>query len=71
MGAVFEVEAKRGEIAPATYQLALLALQRVPEHCVQDVGELARRIGADKLQLITWIRADVQFARLIASKMVP
>lgn len=70
MDALSEVEAKRKETATRSYQLALLALQGVPEHCAQDVGELAGRIGADKLQLIKWIRADVDFARLIASKML-
>lgn len=51
------------------YQLALSALNRLPDHCVEDVGELADRIGADKLELITWVRADIKFARLIASKV--
>jgi hypothetical protein len=51
------------------YQLALSALSRLPDHCAMDVGELAERIGADKLELITWLRADIKFARLIAAKV--
>lgn len=55
--------------ATLDYQLALSALNRLPDHCAVDVGELAQRIGADKLELITWVRADIKFARLIASKV--
>lgn len=54
---------------PREYQQAVLALSRLPDHCAVDAGELARRIGVDKLELIQWVRADVTFARLIASKM--
>ena len=50
-------------------QLALSALYRLPDHCAVDMDELADRIGADKLELITWGRADIKFARLIASKV--
>jgi hypothetical protein len=58
------------EEPPATdYQIVLSALRRLPDHCAGDVGELAERIGADKLELITWVRADIEFARLIASKV--
>jgi hypothetical protein len=55
--------------ATRDYQLALSALNRLPDRCAVDVGELAERIGADKLELITWVRADIKFARLIASKV--
>jgi hypothetical protein len=51
------------------YQMALNALSRLPDHCVEDVGALANRIGADKLTLISWVRTDVSFARLIESKV--
>jgi hypothetical protein len=53
------------------YELALLALDALPNHCARDVGELASRIGADKLELISWGRADIKFARLLASKVAP
>ncbi|MBM0104594.1 hypothetical protein JM946_07535 [Steroidobacter sp. S1-65] len=55
--------------SPLGFQLALSALNRLPDHCALDVGELAARIGADKLELITWGRADIKFARLLASKV--
>jgi hypothetical protein len=51
------------------YQLALSALSSLPDHCAMDVGELANRIGADKLALISWVRTDLSFARLIESKV--
>jgi len=34
-----------------------------------DVGDLADQVGADKLELIQWVRADIAFARLIDSKV--
>ena len=52
------------------HQRALSALHDLPDNCAQDVTDLAGRIGADKLELIRWVRADVKFARLIASKVV-
>lgn len=55
--------------AKRSYRLALLALNSLPDHCAMDLGEVAERIGADKLELITWIRSDIEFARLIASKV--
>ena len=55
--------------ATGGYQLALSTLNGLPDHCATDMGELAHRIGVDKLELITWIRADIRFARLIASKV--
>ena len=54
---------------PREYELAVLALRRLPDHCAVDAGELARRIGVDKLELIQWVRSDVMFARLTASKL--
>jgi hypothetical protein len=52
------------------YRVAVLALKGLPDRCALDVGELARRIGADKLELIRWGREDIEFARLVASKVV-
>lgn len=51
------------------YQRALFALNALPNHCAMNVGDLARRIGMDKLELITWARADLELARLIAWKL--
>lgn len=51
------------------HRLALSMLLTLPDHCALDVGELAKQIGADKLQLITWVRADLHFARVVASKV--
>ncbi|HEU5133678.1 MAG TPA: hypothetical protein VFU13_00920 [Steroidobacteraceae bacterium] len=55
--------------AAREYQVALSALSNLPDHCAGDLGELAHRIGADKLALISWVRTDVSFARLIESKV--
>jgi hypothetical protein len=52
-------------------QLALLALNALPDHCARDMSELARRIGVDKVELINWGRADIRLARLLASKVAP
>ncbi len=59
------------DASPATrdYRRALLMLRSLPDHCAMDVGALAERIGADKLELIQWVRADIAFARLIESKV--
>lgn len=54
---------------PREYELVVLALRQLPDHCAVDAGELAERIGVDKLELIQWVRADVAFARLTASKL--
>jgi hypothetical protein len=54
----------------ASYRLVLSALHSLPDRCASSVGELADRIGTDKLDLISWGRADLEFARLIAAKMV-
>ena len=55
--------------ATRDYRRALLMLRDLPDHCALDVGALADRIGADKLELIQWVRADITFARLIQSKV--
>jgi hypothetical protein len=55
--------------AAREYQLALNALSRLPDHCAEDLGALANRIGTDKLALISWVRMDLSFARLIESKV--
>jgi hypothetical protein len=51
------------------YEFALHALSKLPDRCAPDVNALATRIGADKLDLITWARRDLALARLIASKV--
>lgn len=50
-------------------RVAVLALRKLPDRCATNVGELAERIGADKLDLLQWVRADMEFARLIALKL--
>jgi hypothetical protein len=45
------------------------ALHGLPDHCALDLAELARRIGADKIELISCARADLDLARLLDSKM--
>lgn len=62
-------EGDLSEAAHRRYQRALSALNGLPDRCAADVGELAERIGADKLDLINWMRSDIGFARLIASKV--
>lgn len=52
-----------------SYRLVYLAVSKLPDRCAQDVGALAERIGTDKLELIQWMRADIEFARLISSKV--
>jgi hypothetical protein len=63
------VQANNENASARNHRLALSMLLNLPDHCALDVGELAKRIGADKLELITWARADLEFARVIASKM--
>lgn len=63
-----------GEVAEAggarhSYREALSALNSLPDSCVLDLEQLATRIGADKLELIQWMRADIRLARLLASKL--
>jgi hypothetical protein len=55
--------------AARDYQRAIFMLKSLPDRCAMDVSELADRIGADKLELIQWVRADIAFARLIESKV--
>jgi hypothetical protein len=50
---------------------AIAALGAIPDRCVVSVGELAGRIGVDKLVLIRWFREDVAFARVIEAKIAP
>ena len=57
------------ETAQHDFRRVLQLLRTLPDHCAMDVGELAGQIGADKLELIQWVRADIRFARLIASKV--
>jgi hypothetical protein len=52
------------------YRRAFSAVNDLPDHSVLNVGELAARIGADKLDLIRWAREDLGFARLIVSKVM-
>lgn len=56
-------------VTTADFELAVSALRNLPDHSVADVNELANRIGVQKLTLIGWSRADLQFARLAASKV--
>src|SRR5262249_7885381 len=55
--------------AAINHRIALSVVQSLPDRCAQSVSELAARIGADKLDLLNWARADLEFARLIASKV--
>lgn len=45
------------------------AVRACPDKCAPTVGDLAERIGIDKLVLITWARSDRRCALLIAAKM--
>jgi hypothetical protein len=51
------------------HHLVLLALITLPDHCAKNIDELARQIGADKLELLVWGRGDIKLARLLASKV--
>jgi hypothetical protein len=53
-----------------TYQIVVSALRQLPNNCVADLDELVHRIGADKLEVIQWSRADITFAYLVDSKLV-
>jgi hypothetical protein len=55
--------------AAIDYRRVFSAVDSLPDHCALDVGALAARIGADKLDLIRWVREDIRFARLVASKV--
>jgi hypothetical protein len=54
--------------AAPDYRL-FVTVNNLPNRCAIDVAALADRIGADKLELIRWMRADIAFARLVASKV--
>lgn len=69
MVASIESDAGSDRSAKRSYRLALLALNSLPDRCALDLGEVAHRIGADKLELIAWMRSDIELARLIASKV--
>lgn len=51
------------------FRRVLRILSSLPDHSALDVGALADQVGADKLELIQWVRADITFARLIESKV--
>lgn len=51
------------------YWRVLRRLRSLPDQCALDLGDLADQVGADKLELIQWVRADIAFARLIESKV--
>lgn len=51
------------------HRITVSVVQNLPDRCARNVTELAARIGADKLDLLNWARADLEFARLIASKV--
>jgi hypothetical protein len=57
------------DVSVRDYEGFIQSLRELPDRCAADVGELATRIGAKKLALIRWSRADLRFARLVASKM--
>lgn len=61
---------QRGVAAPGDYAVALAALNRLPDGCAADITDLASRIGTEKTTLIGWLRADINFARLVASKVL-
>lgn len=65
----FKLEEDSGNAARHSYSLALLALRSLPDRCALDLGEVARRIGADKLELIQWMRADIKLARMLEAKL--
>lgn len=69
MDSGLELVESAGTSAGSSYRLALVALNSLPDRCAMDLGEVARRIGADKLELIGWMRADIKLAHLIASKV--
>jgi hypothetical protein len=67
MSAVLKEDA--GRSAGRSYRVVLSAVRNLPDRCALNVGELADQIGADKLDLLRWVRADLEFAYLIASKV--
>lgn len=65
------IESRPADSASAAHdhRVAAMALSDLPDDSAVNLSELAERIGVDKLELIQWVRADIQFARLVASKM--
>jgi hypothetical protein len=63
------LEREPAKSAVHSHGSAVSVLRNLPDHCAANVSELARQIGADKLDLLRWSRADIKFARLIASKV--
>jgi hypothetical protein len=51
------------------YELIASALRRLPDRSTENLTELADRIGAQKLKIISRVRTDLKFARLVASKI--
>lgn len=54
---------------PYERERIIAALHALPDRCVISVEDLARRLGAEKLALIAWVRSDLQLARLAHSKV--
>jgi hypothetical protein len=63
-----DMQEEARERAAREYKHALSALSSLPDHWATNLGEIANRIGADKLELISWVRTDLAFARLVESK---
>jgi hypothetical protein len=59
-----------GELGVGDYAVAIAALNRLPDRCAADINDLASRIGTEKTTLIGWLRADLNFARLVDSKVL-
>lgn len=57
------------ETVERDYWRVLRLLRSLPDQCALDLGDLADQVGADKLELIQWVRSDLAFARLIESKV--
>jgi hypothetical protein len=70
-GESMDTRVERGSklAAARDYSLLFVSVSSLPDRCVVDIAALADRIGADKLELIKWMRADIAFARVVASKV--
>jgi hypothetical protein len=64
-----ELPTSKAPVADPSPSAIEAALRALPDGCARSVGELADRIGIDKLVLIHWTRVDVRFALLAASKV--
>jgi hypothetical protein len=62
------VESENAQVAHS-YSTAFSALRSLPDSCAENLSEIAVLIGADKLELIQWMRSDIRLARLLASKL--